>query len=60
MADFHGTFDKTINDLNVKSYGGGSPRWVTIKNSQAELYNLSMDECRDLQYMLSRLLEEYE
>lgn len=54
MADFHGNFDKTINGLRVVSYGGGSPRRARIEGAEG---NLSMEQMRDLKYMIERLLE---
>lgn len=54
MKDFHGNFDKTINGIRVVSCGGGSPRWGRIEGAEG---NLSMEQMRDLKYMIERLLE---
>lgn len=56
MPDFHGHYDKTINGLRVVSYGGGSPRWATIEGIEG---SLSMEQMRDLKYMIERLLEQF-
>lgn len=54
MSDFHTNYEKTLGRWTVQSYGGGSPRWVKIEDSQAPMV-ISMDEAKDLSYLLERL-----
>ena len=57
MSNFQLDFDKTINKIRVRSYGGGSPRWSQISSDNANLPNLSMDEVRVLRDALNKLLD---
>jgi hypothetical protein len=62
-ATYHDTFDRQIGSLRVLSYGGGAPRWVRIMRTDRDdmaIHNLSMEDCRDLHYALSRLLNTVE
>ena len=55
MADcFHVNYEKTLGRWTVKSFGGGSPRWVSIDDAQAPMV-VNMDEVKDLSYLLDRL-----
>lgn len=59
-STYRDTFYKQIGSLRVLSYGGASPRWVKIMRTDRDdmaIHNLSMEDCRDLQYALTRLLE---
>lgn len=52
----HDKYDKTINELRVRSHGGAAPRRVEITDFTTAL-TLNVEECRDLRYMLDQLIE---
>ena len=54
MSTYHLNYKKTLGRWTVESYGGGSPRWVKIEDSSAPMV-VSMDEAKDLSYLLDRL-----
>lgn len=60
--DYHDKFDKAVNEVRVESWGGGAPRRVNIsvtlsEDDRIDLPALTLDQCRDLRYLLDRLLE---
>lgn len=57
---YHANFDKGAGQWRMVSYGGGSPRWVAIyhKGRDIEISTVSIDDLKDLQYLVGRMLEE--
>lgn len=57
---YHAKFDKQAGEWRLLSYGGGSPRWATIRfdRREIEIPTVSMDDLKDLQYLIGRMLEE--
>jgi len=56
------TFDKSIGNIRVLSFGGGSPRWVRIFRTDVQnmsIENLTVEEARDLHYSLGRFLNDH-
>lgn len=52
----HDHYEKTIGDLSIKSFGGGHPRQTTLSVC-GEQFLVTVEECRDLRYMLDQLIE---
>lgn len=60
--DFHLNYDRQLDKIRVKSYGGGSPRWVAVHLvdsdglTRSEISGLSLEDARSLRYLLDRLI----
>lgn len=56
--NYHETFEKTSGTLALKSYGGGSPRFLRVSEGYNAM-SLSVEQARDLHYMLGRFIDRH-
>lgn len=55
---YHHNFRKPCGDFEVSSYGGGSPRAVTIAFRGDDSIRCNINDIPDLQHLLERLRDE--
>lgn len=63
MNSYHVNFERAAGPFRIKSYGGGSPRFVDIEHEDERwpaFHGLSMEDIHDLRHLIDRLISAVE